>query len=120
MHFAIPTDDVVLVNSRDASGIRSAYRNYFSDTTDFLGYLDHARKELSSSPKRWSMDRDKREPTMSHRDPELSEEEITLRMNNAVRRALNTPATPHKQARNSKKRAPLSRRKKPGPRAPKK
>jgi hypothetical protein len=39
-------------------------------------------------------------------DDSLSEEEIALRMNNAVRRALNTPATPHKKKPvNTKKRA---------------
>ena len=37
-----PEDDVVLVNAPDAGGIRSAYRNYFSDTTEFLHYLDVA------------------------------------------------------------------------------
>jgi putative GTP pyrophosphokinase len=44
-----PNDDVVLVNSKDASGIRSAYRNYFSDTTDFLSYLDYAKNVLTQS-----------------------------------------------------------------------
>lgn len=37
-----PEDDIVLVNAPDASGIRSAYRNYFSDTTEFLSYIEQA------------------------------------------------------------------------------
>lgn len=43
-----PGDDVVLVNAPDTGGIRSAYRNYFSDTTEFFSYLDTARKCLSA------------------------------------------------------------------------
>lgn len=43
-----PEDDVVLVNAPDASGIRSAYRNYFSDTTEFLSYIDCAIDTLGS------------------------------------------------------------------------
>ena len=43
-----PGDDVMLVNAPDTGGIRSAYRNYFSDTTEFFSYLDTARKCLSA------------------------------------------------------------------------
>lgn len=43
-----PDDDVVLVNAPDPSGITSAYRNYFSDTTEFLSYLDQAHEVLRS------------------------------------------------------------------------
>ncbi len=43
-----PEDDIVLVNAPDATNIRSAYRNYFSDTTEFLSYLDIAKMKLRS------------------------------------------------------------------------
>ena len=46
-----PEDDIVLVNAPDATNIRSAYRNYFSDTTEFLSYLDSARTKLSGEAK---------------------------------------------------------------------
>jgi len=41
-----PEDDVVLVNAPEAGDIRSAYRNYFSDTADFLLYLQQAKRKL--------------------------------------------------------------------------
>jgi len=41
-----PSSDVVLVNSAEAGHIRSAYRNYFSDTTEFLDFLSSGRKKL--------------------------------------------------------------------------
>ena len=34
-----PDDDVVLVNSIEFDQLRSAYRNYFSDTSEFLLFL---------------------------------------------------------------------------------
>jgi putative GTP pyrophosphokinase len=46
-----PEDDVVLVNAPDATNIRSAYRNYFSDTTEFLSYLDAAKIKLRGETK---------------------------------------------------------------------
>ena len=45
-----PEDDVVLVNAPEAGDIRSAYRNYFSDTTEFLLYLDEAKLKLAGVP----------------------------------------------------------------------
>ncbi|MDJ0447167.1 hypothetical protein [Methylocystis sp. JR02] len=42
-----PDDDVVLVNSSEAGHIRSAYRNYFSDTSEFLSLLESARTIIS-------------------------------------------------------------------------
>lgn len=41
-----PEDDVVLVNAPDTGGVRSAYRNYFSDTTEFLSFMDDADEIL--------------------------------------------------------------------------
>jgi len=43
-------------------------------------------------------------------DPALSEEEIALRMNNAVRRALNTPPKPLKEVVGKNERAKVSTR----------
>jgi putative GTP pyrophosphokinase len=37
---ANPGDDIVLVNADTFAEIRSAYRNYFSDPSEFLRYLD--------------------------------------------------------------------------------
>jgi putative GTP pyrophosphokinase len=37
---ANPGDDIVLVNTDTFAEIRSAYRNYFSDPSEFLRYLD--------------------------------------------------------------------------------
>jgi len=39
-----------LVNAPEAGDIRSAYRNYFSDTTEFLLYLDEAKLKLAGVP----------------------------------------------------------------------
>lgn len=39
-------DDVVLVSASGSHGIRSAYRNYFSDTTEFLDYIDQEKDIL--------------------------------------------------------------------------
>ncbi len=44
-----PEDDVVLVNAPEGRDIRSAYRNYFSDTTDFLSYIEQAKEILTES-----------------------------------------------------------------------
>jgi putative GTP pyrophosphokinase len=34
-----PNDDIVLVRAKTFDAIRSAYRNYFQNTTEFLGYI---------------------------------------------------------------------------------
>jgi putative GTP pyrophosphokinase len=41
-----PDDDVVLVNSSEERHIRSAYRNYFSDTSEFLEFLETGKNAL--------------------------------------------------------------------------
>lgn len=38
------TADIVLVGSRSSDSIKSAYRNYFSDATEFLNLLGHAEE----------------------------------------------------------------------------
>ena len=58
------------------------------------------------------MDHDKLGPTIKSDVAELSDEEIALRMNNAVRRALNTPPTPLKKVVGKRKRAPTGKQKK--------
>jgi putative GTP pyrophosphokinase len=42
-----PDDDIVLVNSTEFDQLRSAYRNYFSDTTEFLSFLKVGIQKLS-------------------------------------------------------------------------
>lgn len=44
-----PDDDVVLVKSSNAKHIKSAYRNYFSDTTEFISFLDKGKMILRGS-----------------------------------------------------------------------
>lgn len=43
-----PDDDIVLVRSRTFESIRSAYRNYFQNTTEFLNYIDDGLKNLEN------------------------------------------------------------------------
>ena len=50
---------------------------------------------------------------MTDKDRILSEEEIAIRMNNAVRRALNTPPKPLKEITRKSKRKPASEKKNP-------
>ncbi|WP_145138118.1 RelA/SpoT domain-containing protein [Roseomonas gilardii] len=38
--------DIVLVRAENAENIRDAFRNYFSDTHDFVTYIDEGRKNL--------------------------------------------------------------------------
>lgn len=38
--------DVVFVRGENEASVRSAFRNYFSDTTDFVGYIDSGRELL--------------------------------------------------------------------------
>ena len=42
--------DIVLVGTSSKENMRSAFRNYFADTSDFLSMLDIARKTLSIAP----------------------------------------------------------------------
>jgi putative GTP pyrophosphokinase len=44
-----PEDNIVLVQADTFEQIRSAYRNYFSDATEFLIAIDTACKALKSS-----------------------------------------------------------------------
>ncbi len=39
-----PNDDIVLVRAKSFDAIRSAYRNYFQNTNEFLKYIDDAMK----------------------------------------------------------------------------
>jgi putative GTP pyrophosphokinase len=41
-----PNDDIVLVRAKTFDAIRSAYRNYFQNTTEFLKYIDDGLKSL--------------------------------------------------------------------------
>jgi ppGpp synthetase/RelA/SpoT-type nucleotidyltranferase len=41
-----PDDDIVLVKADTFAEIRSAYRNYFSDTADFLAYVETGCRKL--------------------------------------------------------------------------
>jgi putative GTP pyrophosphokinase len=41
--------DIVLVRAKDFSSIQKAYKNYFWDTTDFVGYMEEGMKKLSTS-----------------------------------------------------------------------
>ena len=43
---ANPNDDIVLVRARTFADIRSAYRNYFQNTQDFLNYIEDELKKL--------------------------------------------------------------------------
>jgi hypothetical protein len=43
-----PGDDIVLVNADTFDSIRTAYRNYFSDVTEFLRYIDDGCDALRS------------------------------------------------------------------------
>jgi hypothetical protein len=43
-----PEDDVVLVNSIEFDQLRSAYRNYFSDTSEFLSFITSGIQNLTA------------------------------------------------------------------------
>ncbi len=40
------TADVVLVRAENADMVRSAFRNYFSDAQEFIGYVEAAQSDL--------------------------------------------------------------------------
>lgn len=44
-----PNDDIVLVRAKTFDAIRSAYRNYFQNTAEFVKYIEDGLKELSCS-----------------------------------------------------------------------
>lgn len=43
-----PNDDIVLVKSSDKKSILEAYKNYFADAKDFIGYIEDGLKKLST------------------------------------------------------------------------
>jgi putative GTP pyrophosphokinase len=45
-----PDDDIVLVAGDTLKAIRSAYRNYFSDVSEFIRYMEEGCKKLRASP----------------------------------------------------------------------
>jgi putative GTP pyrophosphokinase len=46
---ANPDDDIVLVRAKTFDAIRSAYRNYFQNTSEFLKYVSEGMKKLANS-----------------------------------------------------------------------
>jgi putative GTP pyrophosphokinase len=44
-----PGDDIVLVRAETFGEIRSAYRNYFQDTEDFVRYVDNGISNIFQS-----------------------------------------------------------------------
>jgi hypothetical protein len=44
-----PNDDIVLVRAKTFDAIRSAYRNYFQNTAEFLKYIEDGLKELETT-----------------------------------------------------------------------
>jgi len=44
-----PGDDIVMVRADTFASIRSAYRNYFSDVTEFIRFIDDGCRALESS-----------------------------------------------------------------------
>jgi putative GTP pyrophosphokinase len=45
---ANPNDDIVLVRAKTFDAIRSAYRNYFQNTSEFLKYINEGLKKLDA------------------------------------------------------------------------